>query len=285
MEKTIMCMGGDLYVSLDAKKEQEAMEALRTKLSELLAVFDFFSPISLLTQLNRERIVPFNKHLMRVLRRSKELFIQTHGTFNVFLGETITERKQGTEYNSSQPTQPTLTITQDNISLSGTDTIDLGGIAKGYILDVLVGYVTKKFSVHNLLLDARGDFRCYGRTKKVIGVENPFSETAFTTVALSSGAVVTSGHNKQYFAGGSHIIGKESDVLTITLVSKSVSCGDLDAYGTYLLQLPSEESLQLLEFNPMFADVEALIVLKKGLFLQTMFWETYRSNTLPPSQK
>ena len=77
-------------------------------------------------------------------------------------------------------------------------------------------------------------------------------------INLKKGSIVTSGHNKQYFESGSHIVGSEDEILTTTLVSNKSNCYELDAFGTYLSQLNGHDVLDLIEFDDMIKDIECL---------------------------
>ena len=66
-------------------------------------------------------------------------------------------------------------------------------------------------------------------------------EKIFENVLVKKGSIITSGHNRQYFKKGSHIVGFESDILCITLKSEKTKTYILDMLGTYLIQLKSKE--------------------------------------------
>ncbi|MCA9478356.1 MAG: FAD:protein FMN transferase [Nanoarchaeota archaeon] len=281
-ERIFKSMGGEIYLFIKARQEDQEetmLSFLEQEISSLVKIFDFFDEGSLLSKLNRERTVAFQKDLAFVLKKGAAFKKISKGKFDIFLGEHSIARKSNERSGQKGEGKSGVIINKTGISLEGKELVDLGGIAKGYIIDEALRRAREKFSdgLIDALIDARGDIVCYGKDKKLIEVENPFDESiSFSTVALKEGAIITSGHNKQVFKEGSHIIGEESDILTISLVSKSKECYELDALGTYLLQLPSQEVMEKVEFGSRYKDIEALIILKEGDVLRTSFWESFQ---------
>lgn len=284
VEQVVNIMGGELYVyvlSKDKDKEFEILAFFLYKIAELVDIFNFFDKSSLLSRLNRERSIPYQEDLAFVLKKSIELKVFSENKFNVFLGQQIKERKLGLDTNYSLIDinfNDFVKITNSTIFLSDPNfIIDLGGIAKGYILDRALELALEKYPgiIEDVLLDARGDIVCFGKHKKNIEVENPFDENiSFSEISLDSGSVITSGHNKQKFKNGSHIIGSQTDILTLSLASKTRKCFELDALGTYLMQLSSQEVLEKIEFDDYYKDIDCLLILSDGNVFKSSFWDS-----------
>ncbi len=274
-------MGGKLNIHLNAKrlsKEDEIISYVITRTKELVDIFNFFDENSLISQLNKNKQIDYNPELAFLLERSLEMMQISNGKFNVFLGEDILKRK--TNLDSSQiqkhDYKNSIKIGHDKIEILNPHIkIDHGGIAKGYILDRVLEDSLEKFNsdIVDLLIDARGDIVSFGKNKKIIEIENPFNpDTSFEELQLKKCVIVTSGHNRQYFKDGSHILGNESDIKTITLKSDKRKCFEIDALATYLIQLSSEEVLEKMNFDEYFDDIDALLILQNGKVLKSVYW-------------
>jgi thiamine biosynthesis lipoprotein len=81
--------------------------------------------------------------------------------------------------------------------------IDLGGIAKGYAVDVCYRKL-RDIGARDVMINMGGNIRCMGRGRRhrpwTIGVQSPFERDRLVgTVALSDGmALATSGHYEKY---------------------------------------------------------------------------------------
>jgi len=127
--------------------------------------------------------------------------------------------------------------------------IDLGGIAKGYIIDKVADSLAAKYE--NVLVDIGGDMRALGgdRGQDVaywpISIEHPIDDMRkMPLLALSEMAVATSGINRRYwFNEGKrkhHLIDPrtrksvETDALSVTVIAKKASEADVWA-KTFLI--------------------------------------------------
>lgn len=283
VEKTISLMGGEIYYYLATKTEEKTKEILIFLINETkkyVNIFNFFDEKSLLSLLNTKKKCKYQKELAFLLEESIVLYKESKSKFNIFLGKETTKRKENKVQeiisNKSLSVNKLITISDKTINITNNSfTIDLGGIAKGYILDLVLEKTIKKYSkeIIDILIDARGDIICYGKNNKKIEVENPFDEkSSFEEISLKTGSIITSGHNKQYFKKGSHILGKESEVLTLTLKSEKEKTYFLDALGTWFIQLNSEEILTKIEFEDKYKEIECIIILKNGKVLRSSFW-------------
>ena len=293
VERVVNLMGGEVYFYLNNKDTSISFEILDFMINEtfrLVKIFNFFDEESLLSKLNKYGFVDYNFELDFLLNEAKKLYIQTGGLFNVFLGNDILTRKLNLKKDSGNNIGDEIfdSININNLiyildskivfenKFNETNLkIDLGGIAKGYIIDRVLEKTREKYGryILDILIDARGDIVCYGKNKKLIEVENPFDmNNSFDEIYLKTGSIITSGHNKQMFDDGSHIVGNCSDILTITLKSDVEKCYLLDALGTYLIQLNSEIVLEKIEFDLKYKNIECLLVLKNGKVLRSSFW-------------
>lgn len=279
ISKTFNIMGGELFIYINSKKkEEEILNFIFNQIEVLVDKFNFYDPNSLLSKLNNKREIDLDIDMKFILEKSIYYYKNSNSKFNIFLGKKTKLRKNNLLSGSKINIDIDNLISFENNQIKILDSnilIDLGGIAKGYILDEVKRIALKKYGslIIDLLLDARGDIVCYGKSNKFIEVENPFNENfKFEEINFKSGSIITSGHNKQYFKDGSHIIGNESDILTITLKSKKRNCYELDYLGTYLIQLNSEEILEKIGFENNLSDIDCLLILNNGKVLKSFYW-------------
>lgn len=148
-----------------------------------------------------------------------------------------------------------------HINLQGVS-IDLGGIAKGYAVDVCFERLLK-LGAKNFMVNLGGNIRCAGLAdaKKPwrIGIRNPFNQNELIgTMSFTNGmAVATSGNYEQFvtIAGKkySHIIDPRTgapatNMAGVTVVSSSAV--EADAMSTSLFILGPEEATPVLHKLP-----------------------------------
>jgi len=156
-----------------------------------------------------------------------------------------------------------------NLTRPGVE-IDLGGIAKGYIVDRLIDFL-KGRGVTDALVNAGGDIYCLGQRPGGgpwrIGVEDPDRPgQAVKTLELSDIAVATSGDYQNYFIHDlrryGHIMDPrtgrpaESPVEAVTVIAPN--CALADALATAVFVLGEEEGLKMIEGRK---GVEILLIL------------------------
>ncbi len=147
--------------------------------------------------------------------------------------------------------------------------INLGGIAKGYIVDKAILHL-KKRGIRSALINAGGDIYCLGKKdngeKWNVGIRHPSKKNAVIgTLALADKAVATSGDYEKFFMLNekrfSHIINPKigypvnNRVIQVTIVADT--CIEADALATALMVMGKEKGLELIEKLP---NTEAVII-------------------------
>lgn len=153
------------------------------------------------------------------------------------------------------------------LPVSGTE-IDLGGIAKGYVVDRAVS-VLRTNGITSASVDAGGDIRVIGGKPDGspwrIGVRHPRErERIIAVLELRDSAVVTSGDYERYFLlDGTryhHILDPDTGRPAAGLASVTVVAADAttaDALSTAVFVMGRERGLALIESLP---GVEAILV-------------------------
>lgn len=154
--------------------------------------------------------------------------------------------------------------------------IDLGGVAKGYICDKISEFLSNK-GVTSAIVNLGGNITVIGEKPGNkpfnVAIEKPFSERKdmIGIVKMKNSTIVTSGIYERYLEVNGekyhHILDPatgwpvDTDVISVTILSKIGHSMECDAMSTTALLLGSERGLKLVEANP---DMEALFQLKDG---------------------
>jgi len=147
--------------------------------------------------------------------------------------------------------------------------INLGGIAKGYIVDKAVAHLKRK-GIKSAIINAGGDVYCFGKKDNEelwsIGIQHPRNKKEIIgTLTLTDKATATSGdYEKSFVLQGkrfSHIINPktgypvDNPVIQTTVVAET--CTDADALATALMVMGKEKGMELVEKLP---GTEAVII-------------------------
>lgn len=152
-------------------------------------------------------------------------------------------------------------VTGNTVTLSDPEaSLDLGGIAKGYIADQLKTYL-KKEGIKHALINLGGNVLVIGSQPNgndyKIGLQKPFDEqnTAITTVSVHDQSVVSSGIYQRYFELDGkiyhHILNPqtgypyENNLLGVTIISDKSADGD--ALSTTCFALGLEKGMELIK--------------------------------------
>ncbi|MGM0442273.1 MAG: FAD:protein FMN transferase, partial [Elusimicrobiota bacterium] len=128
-----------------------------------------------------------------------------------------------------------------NIDAPGYVRFDLGGYAKGWVVDSLVEYFKEK-GINAGLVDAGGDIKAWGDKVWKIGIKNPRGEGINAILKIENMSVATSGDYENYFEENSkrysHIINPDTGypaqgIYSATVIAKS--CAVADGFSTALL--------------------------------------------------
>lgn len=167
---------------------------------------------------------------------------------------------------------------------SGSE-IDLGGVAKGYICDRLSEFLSNR-GVTSAIVNLGGNITVIGEKPGnkpfKVAIEKPFSERKdmIGIVKMKNGTIVTSGVYERYAEVGGkkyhHILDPttgwpvDTDVVSVTVLSKIGTSMECDAMSTTALLLGSKRGLQFIESNP---DIEALFQLSDGTIIKSSGFE------------
>ena len=184
-------------------------------------------------------------------------------------------------------------IGYDQIEINGNEvlltnpntSIDLGGIAKGYIADQLKQYLTSH-NVKKGMINLGGNVLVIGskpdQTNYNIGIQRPFAKNGdvIAIVNTSDKSIVTSGVYERYFYQNGelyhHILDVSSgypvsnELLSVTIISDNSVDGDGLSTTAFVLGL--DDGMELIEsigdVEAVFVDNESHIYLTSGLWMK-----------------
>ncbi|MBW6516059.1 MAG: FAD:protein FMN transferase [Candidatus Cloacimonetes bacterium] len=148
--------------------------------------------------------------------------------------------------------------------------INLGSIAKGYIIDKAVEYAISK-GIHSGYINAGGDIRLFGDQgrEQLIGIQHPRDvNDVIAVLAIKDRAVVTSGDYERYFDHEGrryhHIIDALTgypvdNIFSVTVLAPNTTLADV--LSTAIFLLTPEEGINLIKS---YSDTECVIYYHDG---------------------
>jgi thiamine biosynthesis lipoprotein len=215
-------------------------------------IFNFFYENSELSVLNKKRKLIVSPELLFVLKKALLYCKKTSGAYDISIGKNILERKSGKALSKINCSYKDIKINGNEVLLLHPDVlIDLGSIAKGFIVDKLSGFL-KELGVVSFFIDARGDMMVCGRYAQIVEIQDPRNkEVTFLPISLKNSAVATSGDYNQHYGGfdKSHILGQK-DLISVTVVASNLT--DADVFASCVFLLSPKDRNALLKISPKF---------------------------------
>lgn len=278
-KETRLLMGTLVSVEIAADSPQVVdgiMPKIWAEAERLEVIFSRYLPDSEISRINREAArhpVTVSDEMMTVLSRAEEISRLTDGAFDITIGPIMEiwgffpERKgrvpsdEEIEEALSRLGWRAVELDRDRRTVRFSDPgveIDLGGLAKGYIVDRLVSLLVEE-GIESALVNAGGDIYCLGSSPGGrywrIGMEHPRNDKEMVTVLnLKDRAVATSGDYRNYFIRRrlrySHIIdprtGRPSRSGVVETSVLAPDCLTADALATALFITGAEAGIELL---------------------------------------
>lgn len=193
------------------------------KVRQLEDILSAHNPQSSLAKFNNNGTVD-TKELKTILHISSCLQKKTHNVFN--------------------PRNP------------NTNKIDLGGIAKGFIVDKITKMLTQN-NIHGII-NAGGDLRIFGKYTAPIHIRNPFNSQEyiflgnFSNISIASSCITENSKKR----GGKSMVWQTSDIVHATVIGKS--CTICDALTKVVLINPelAAKCLHSLQYKSTIFDAD-----------------------------
>ncbi len=236
---------------------------------ELEKKFSGFDPESEVNALNLAKTLVVSPELFELVEKAKLVSAATGGEFDVTVAPIL--KLDG--FYGSMPKRLLNAIPDtfggvdwNNIILKPEDSrvilinnawMDLSGIAKGYIVDKMAGYLVER-GVQDIMINAGGDIYCGSKNKELpwkVGIRNPGSNGVVLALSLKDMAVATSGdYENILFDRGAgeeitHIINPATDeALKMAYSSVTViasTCTIADALATGMMAMGRADAIVL----------------------------------------
>jgi thiamine biosynthesis lipoprotein len=199
------------------------------------------------------------------------------GTYTAPAGDEINETLGLVNYSA-------IRVDNNNIILEKNMMLTLGGIAKGYAVDLAVESLIQD-KVEAGFVNAGGDGRYIGHKGEGIpwkvGLQNPEkSDDVVAVMDLEDMAVATSGNYERYFnetARVSHISDPRTGYPSQGLISATVIAGtamDADAFATALFVMGEKDGMEMIE---KLEGVECLIITEDRKIIRSSGFSQYES--------
>ncbi len=307
-----MVMGTFARAVIIAKDPNTAEVCIRAAITSITMVDDLMSDYKSDSDIGRvnseaaQKPVPVSEETYEVIKRSIEFSKLTDGAFDITVGPLVDlfrlEKKTGIAPSEELITDTKSKVGYEKLILDDSNMtvqfairgmrLDLGGIAKGYAIDMAVEAMQQLGAIGGMV-DIGGDVRCFGVPPKgkrtwLVGLQDPNvtseqvdSGQLIMTLKVTNAAVATSGDYRQFaIIDGkrrSHIIDSKTGTSTEGLSSVTIITGnatDADALATAVSVMGREKGLALIEKLP---DTEAILIPSEPEFkiIKTLGAEKY----------
>lgn len=251
-----------------SKKLIYEAEKLITEIEEQCSVSVIGSDLYNINAAQANVQISIGTHTLTLIKASLSLYYSTNGAFNPAVFPLVELWKFSafnfTGFVNALPSDADITdmlpvckmenfvLDEAGMTIAKTDgraKLDFGGIAKGYIVDLITGLFAEK---DEFLIDVGGNLSTKGKIKK-IGVTNPRDISNIKgIIELNNSAVATSGdYQRCYFYEGKryhHILSPDghpsSGAISVSIVGESAML--CDAYSTAVMILEKDEAEALL---------------------------------------
>jgi len=250
---SISALGTVWWIEIFDEATHERLASLTLECEALLRSieqrFSRFIPDSLVSILNRERVlVSDDTDLYTLLTTGQKFYGATQGRFNVLLGDHLIATGYDSEYSFTERTNPPQlgNPLTDLVYRNGTwhlhkGQLDLGGIGKGWAIDMLAHYLQSQ-GMREFLINGGGDI--YGTSEYgqpiTIYLEDPLTPNSYlgTTTIMRQGFAASSSHKRRWQTRqGSehhHIVGEITNADASFVVAKNAMTADILATTTLL---------------------------------------------------
>ena len=247
------------YVSISLPQGQTKLSTLAfSRLKEVEIALSSYDENAQIYQLNHNHEVNLTQDSFEALSLSKQYYEHSSGYFDITIGS-ITKGLFHFGEEERLPSEHELQEAKLNFHGLHFDkrsawteegiVIDLGGMGKGFGVDKAVEVLT---GVKQAVVALSGDIYCIGECQ--MGIINPFDEGLVASFTMRDRALSTSGNYRRYVQDSNynHLINpkkRESQrtFASITLISKTHSNSDLDAYATAASVMPKELAYTFLD--------------------------------------
>lgn len=257
------------YFANDSTVSKKQIDSILNRIDSSLSLY---KPYSLINRFNRSgKGIIADEHLLNVTRKALNVYQTTGGLFDITVYPLTDAWGFGPVKTETLPDSSTikrimpcvssrLLYLHDHQLLKHKPCVqlDANGIAQGYSVDVLAGFLERNH-IQDYLVELGGEIRIKGRKrpgndKMTIGIETPDDDTSgimYKIIRVDQGAVTTSGNYRRYHESQGQKISHLLDPRTgypvrNELISVTVYAPDAitaDAYDNALMAMGLEKAI------------------------------------------
>lgn len=299
LRETRFLMDTVVTMQVIAENPQESIDEAFSVMEKVIHKANRFEEDSVVYRINQsagDGYVDVDPDVFEIIQIGKEEGLNADGLFTILIAPLMDlwGFGQGTDWRvpDEEAIEEVLPlISLDNIHLDTEHkrvkleqgaSLDLGGVAKGYVVDRGMEVLIEQ-GAHAAFINAGGDIRVHGRklddTPWRIGIRDPRKSShdylSDYVLHMEGGAVVTSGDYERYFeedgVAYNHILDPRTgfpsrEVRSTTVVGPSAMVADV--YSTALFVMDVERGLHWIEGIDGY---EALLVTDEGIFTTSGF--------------
>lgn len=254
-QKSKQIFAMDTYCSLQIKGSTDVIN----KMQELILIYDekydAHDEASEISKMNEKGVVT-DAETVAIVKKLAKLSKDTDGTFDF----TMKKLSDAWGFNTDTATVPEkidfsafgtekLEFKEDVVYLNGVH-LDLGGVMKGYVTDLLSNMLREK-DVDEAVLNLGGNV--YAKGKHKIGIKDPVSNSVALSVEVSDKAVITSGIYQRNFTDKNgklwhHILNPktgypaDSGLISVTVIGDNAT--ECDVLSTAFLVMGKEKTIE-----------------------------------------
>lgn len=261
-------MNTDYYVALPAGTSTSWKEPVKKWLQYVESEWSRFHAGNELDQLNQVPIgktIQLSPSLYNCLKCANDYFIQTDGLFSPYLKLQLEHHgyyqsfpfKNAKKYSLLPPfclQSPIQFLPNHSVLKTGEQQIDLGGFAKGYVVESIALWLQQETSADFGLVDGGGDISVWSKGEKEwhIGIANPYNDNEkISYINIKNGAIATSNRIFRSWKQGEemkhHLLNGQTgevtktDIIQATVVTQSLCDAEV---MTKLCFLMNEQQLE-----------------------------------------
>jgi len=305
-EKTYLFLGTIIKIKIPSKEIPPETERFLKNLEKVFNYYDMNSEVSKINKNAGIQKTKVSKDLIECLKLALKIHHLTDGAFNVMLSPVIKiwkgliKKKRVKKLPSKELILKKLKLTNIKDLLideknnevflrkQGQE-IDLGGIAKGFIVDKLAEFFRSK-KINNFLIDAGGDIYCAGKNlnrKWKIAIRDPKDKYRYLKILeLENKAIATSGNYEQFFEFENkryhHIIDPKTgfpianNLLSVSVIADNLSLAD--SLSTAFFVMGKDKIKEFLKKNSL--NIQVYLVEEKNGELKIYY---FRKKDLSPT--
>lgn len=291
MEKLTLCMDTLVSQVAHGAAAQSALESAEAELLRLIRLLSFYNDESEIGRLNRAAgsgTVSLSAEAFALLTQAKTLAEATGGAFDPTIGPLVrawrTARASESVPGAAELASAVSLVNYGDIQIDAAfrsaglrrsgQSVDLGGIAKGYIADCIAA-IYHVVGIKSGFINAGGDVATVGSRPDGspwrIGLQHPRKErgSTFGVVPVSGQAVVTSGDYERYHEVQGvryhHLLDARtgypatSGLMSVTVIAERAA--DADALATAVFILGADAGIELIR---RIGSLEAVLVAESG---------------------